>query len=278
VSQVAVVHDPAEDHRYLGTRAVGEASWDLKVTAGLLTPMGGLYGGTGIAVAAAAAESATGRALRWITCQFADTATEGEHVRVDVEIDKHGHRTSQASVRGAVGERVVFRAIAALGEPRADVPAAAWVAMPEVPGPTECRPLETPFPTEGTCIERSERRLARGPHFEDFLSDEPRPPGFQMCFWSRMVGHESGSPAMLAWLADIVPMSVAAGLGAAVRGTSLDNTLRMVESARPDWVLVDVRPTAASDGYAHGDVHLWAPDGRLLATGSQTAVLRQWAR
>jgi acyl-CoA thioesterase II len=270
--------DAAEDHRYLGTRVVGRTSWDLPVTRGLLTPLGGLYGGAGIAVAAAAAESATGRALRWITCQFADTATEGETVRVDVDVDKRGHRTSQATVRGMVGERVVFRAITALGEPRADVPAAAWVSVPDVPAPSDCPPLETPFPTEGTCIERSERRLARGPHFEDFLTDEARPPGFQMCFWSRMVGTGSGSPAMLAWLADIVPMSVAAGLGAGVRGTSLDNTLRMVELDDPAWVLVDVRPTAASEGYAHGDVHLWAPDGRLLATGSQTAVLRQWAR
>lgn len=277
MSQTAVAH-PAEDHRYLGTRAVGETSWELPVTAGLQTPVGGLYGGAGIAVAAVAAESATGRALRWITCQFSDTATEGETVRVDVEIDKHGHRTSQANVRGTVGDRVVFRAITALGASRADVPAAAWVSMPDVAEPMDCPPLETPFPTAGTCIERSERRLARGPHIEDFLTDEPRPPGFQMCFWSRMVGHDSGTPAMLAWLADIVPMSVAAGLGAGVRGTSLDNTLRMAELARPAWVLVDVRPTAAADGYSHGDVHLWAPDGRLLATGSQTAVLRQWAR
>jgi acyl-CoA thioesterase len=37
---------------------------------------------------------------------------------------------------------------------------------------------------------------------------------------------------------------------------------------------VDVHAHAAADGYAYGDVHLFSENGTLLATGSQTCVVR----
>jgi acyl-CoA thioesterase II len=262
-----VTHDPARDHEYLRTRRLDETSWEMPVTPAVLNMLGGLYGGAGIAVASAAVETATGRPLRWITCQFVGSAYDGETVRVDVQTDNQGRRISQAHILGTVGERVVFRAVAATGEPRTDLAAARWVTMPDVPGPEDCAALE---------LEPGERRLAAGPGILDFLRDEPRDPGFQMAFWSRMTDTRSASPAMLGWLADIVMVGVVAGTGRAVGGKSLDNTLRMVARADPDWVLIDLRPVAISDGYAYGDIHLWSPDGRLLATASQTASVRPW--
>ncbi len=32
-----------------------------------------------------------------------------------------------------------------------------------------------------------------------------------------------------------------------------------------------------ADGFGHGVVHLWAEDGTLLATASQSAVVRNWS-
>lgn len=270
-----LVHDPLADHRFLGSRQVDERRWEVEVTPGLVVPHGGLYGGAGLAAVIAAMETATGRPLRWVTCQFSSSATVGETLAVEVSVDRQGHRISQAGAVAAVGDRTVVRAIAALGATRQDAPASVWLEMPDVPAPEDCEPSVMPLETEGTAVERGERRLAQGPGWGEFLTDAPREPGFRICMWSRIRDHVSTTPAMLGWLADMVPMAIAGGLGVPLGGTSLDNTLRMVAWQQTDWVLLDVRPTAASDGYGHGDVHLWAPDGTLLATGSQTAVLRQ---
>jgi acyl-CoA thioesterase II len=274
----AAVHLPDADHAYLRTRRLDETTWDLPVTPAVLNLLGGLYGGAGIAVASAAVESATGRPLRWITCQFVGSATDGETVRVEVQVDNQGRRISQAHILGTVGERVVFRAVAATGEPSSDLADARWVTMPEVPGPEDCEELrlEPGGESKGASMEPVERRLAQGPGVVEFLQDEARPIGFQMSFWTRMTDTRSASPAMLGWLADIVMVGVVAGTGQAVGGKSLDNTLRMVAHADPDWVLADLRPVAIADGYAYGDVHLWSPDGQLLATASQTASVRPW--
>lgn len=269
------VHDPLADHRFLGSRQIDERRWEVPVTPGLVVPHGGLYGGAGLAAVIAAMESATARPLRWVTCQFSSSATVGESLDVEVAVDRQGHRISQADAVASVGDRTVVRAVAALGAAREDAPGGVWLEMPNVAPPEDCEPSVMPMETEGTAVERGERRLAEGPAWGQFLTDEPRPPGFRICMWSRIRDHESTTPAMLAWLADTVPMAVAGGLGAPFGGTSLDNTLRMVDWRQSDWVLSEVRPTAASEGYGHGDVHLWAADGTLLATGSQTVALRQ---
>jgi len=43
-----------------------------------------------------------------------------------------------------------------------------------------------------------------------------------------------------------------------------------------DWVLADVRVHAVRDGFGHGLVHLWAEDGALLGTASQSTIVRMW--
>ena len=43
-----------------------------------------------------------------------------------------------------------------------------------------------------------------------------------------------------------------------------------------DWVLADIRVHAIADGFGHGLVHMWAEDGTLLATASQSTIVRAW--
>lgn len=280
VGRCGVSVDVAADHRFLGTRQIDERSWDLPVTRGLLNVLGSLYGGAGIAAASAVVESATRRPLRWLTCQFVDSARLDETVRVEVAVEAEGRHTHQCAVRGHVDGRTVFRAVGATGTVRGGIPDGSWISMPQVPPADDCPPMPLPSDvhTKGTSLDSMERRLAGGPPLEEFIQQAPRPPGLQVSFWARIDGVDNGSPAMLGWLSDMVAMSLVAGLGTAVGGSSLDNTIRMVERVEPEpaWVLVDLRPTAVSDGYGYGDAHLWSPDGRLLATASQTVSLRQW--
>jgi acyl-CoA thioesterase len=43
-----------------------------------------------------------------------------------------------------------------------------------------------------------------------------------------------------------------------------------------EWVLADIRVQSVADGFGHGVVHLWGEDGTLLATASQSAIVREW--
>ena len=78
----------------------------------------------------------------------------------------------------------------------------------------------------------------------------------------------------LAVMADFLPSGIGNALGTAAGGNSLDNTIRFAASCRPKWVLADIRIHAASQGFVHGRVHLFAQSGELLATASQSMILR----
>ena len=42
------------------------------------------------------------------------------------------------------------------------------------------------------------------------------------------------------------------------------------------WVLLDIRVHAVERGFGHGLVHMFAEDGTLLATASQSCIVRFW--
>ncbi len=43
-----------------------------------------------------------------------------------------------------------------------------------------------------------------------------------------------------------------------------------------EWVLCDIQMHALAHGFAQGLAHLWAQDGTLLATASQSISVRRW--
>ena len=82
------------------------------------------------------------------------------------------------------------------------------------------------------------------------------------------------SAAALAIIGDFVPFGIGQALGKRAGGNSLDNTLRVAHRVPTEWVLADVRVHAVADGFGHGLVHLWAEDGTLLGTASQSTIVR----
>ena len=50
----------------------------------------------------------------------------------------------------------------------------------------------------------------------------------------------------------------------------------MVRVHPTEWVLADIRVQAVADGFGHGVVHLRSEDGTLLATASQSTIVREW--
>jgi acyl-CoA thioesterase len=69
-------------------------------------------------------------------------------------------------------------------------------------------------------------------------------------------------------------MGIGQAAGRLFEGNSLDNTLRIVRVHPTEWILADIRVHALAEGFGHGLVHLWAEDGTLLATASQSAIVR----
>ena len=43
-----------------------------------------------------------------------------------------------------------------------------------------------------------------------------------------------------------------------------------------EWVLLDIRVHVVERGFGHGLVHMFAEDGTLLATASQSCIVRFW--
>lgn len=259
-------HVTASDAAFLGLElAEGRAS--LLVEPRHCTPFRFLYGGTGVAACAAAAEAVTGRPLVWITTQYIGQAAPGERLDLDVEVLVAARATSQALVRAHVGDRLVLHATTAHTD-RAVGDEAWWGAMPDVPGPDDCEPFRLPFedPEGVSFVHSLERRVP--PRWD-------QAPGGRVTMWTRVPGWGVGTPASQAFVADIVPMAVTASLGRPPGATSLDNTLRVVHGEpHHGWVLMDVEAQGFRRSIGHGQVRLWRPDGVLLGIGSQTCIVR----
>lgn len=248
--------------------------WVLPIVPGLATAGRFLFGGCGLGAAICAMEQATGRPVIWATGQYLSFAMAGETMDVDVTIATSGHYTTQARVVGHVNDREILTVNAALGSRPLDA-SGQWEVMPSVPTPDECETRASRWDVRDTIMERMEIRLAKGRQWED-LDGEPSADGTS-ALWIRMPDLDM-SAATLAVLGDYVPFGIAQALGRWTRANSLDNTLRIVD-ARPTpqqgWVLLDIRVHGVLDGFGHGLVHLWSEDGVLLATASQSAIVRE---
>ena len=142
-----------------------------------------------------------------------------------------------------------------------------------VPPPHECPARDDRHGPENSIMRRLDMRLALGRDLDDL---DGTPGDGRSALWARMPEVLDMSAAALAILGDYVPFGVGQALGEQAGGNSLDNTLRMARLVPTDWVLVDVQLHAIRNGFGHGLVHLWAEDGTLLATASQSCIVRYW--
>jgi len=245
--------------------------WRLPVVRGLCSGQGALFGGCGLGAAIEVLERVTGRPLVWATAQYLEFARPPAVVELEVNEVVRGHYSSQARVLARVDGQEIFTVLAALG--RRDLPwSGDWAIRPDVPGPeaSTTRPMLAHM--VGTIVDRLEMRLADARLSEDL--DGTQGPG-RCSLWVRLPGGLGPTAATLAIVGDYVPFGIGQALGRPLWSNSLDNTLRFVRSHPTEWVLADVRVHAVLDGFGHGLVHLWAEDGTLLATASQSSIVRE---
>ncbi len=242
-----------------------------------------LYGGTAIAVSIVAAELVSERTALWMTTQFVATAPPESTVSVHAEVLAPGRRTNQVRVTGTdEAGATMFASLGATGLPRDDGLTGVFERAPVVDAPEDSERWHNPF-----------AGMARHAGFEGELPELPDDVGFttviefreptvhehpdpgpgRLCLWVRRRDRAPATPALVAFMADAVPLSIAHALRVVARGVSLDNSIRIGAFDDTEWVLLDMRPHLATGGYGHGALHIWSEHGRLLATASQSASM-----
>ena len=259
---------------FLGLEPVAgnRSQWRMEVVRGLTSGTGALFGGCGLGACIEVMEQVTGRPCIWATAQYLSFARPPSIVEFDILEVVRGHQISQARVIARVGDTEILTVLGALG--RRPLPLEGqWAVRPEVSAPADCPPRPMMDRHEGTISSRLDARLANG----RAPAELPGPEGSgHSALWIRLPELLEMSAAALAIIGDFVPFGIGQALGKRAGGNSLDNTLRVAHRAPTEWVLADVRVHAVADGFGHGLVHLWAEDGTLLGTASQSAIVRAW--
>jgi acyl-CoA thioesterase len=264
-----------------------------EVTEPLARLDGYLYGGTAIAVSIATSQLLTERSPLWMTTQFVSTVDIGTEMGVEVEVLADGRRTKQVRVTGtAPSGDVVFASLGATGTHRPDGLTGAFETCPTVAPPDEAVRWDSPLTglmrMAGMDTSDLDDRLGDAATMarrgfatvidmrEPEILEHPEPGPGRLCLWVHRRDGGVVTPALVAYLADFVPMGVAHALGVVAGGTSLDNTIRFGPFVESEWMLLDLRPHLAVGGYGHGIAHVWSDDGHLVATASQTASMVQF--
>jgi acyl-CoA thioesterase len=261
----------ATDAEFLGLELYDDGlAGSAVVTHRLMSPRGAFYGGAGLAFACTMMERATERSTVWCTVQFVNGAALGDRLELHTEVVAHGHRTSQARVVARHEGREVFSAIGATGAAGTRV-SETFATMPTVSKVEQSAAIAWDFGVDPAMTHFATTEL-REAVIKGATEGSTAP---SMALWLRMHERRSWSPTMLAFVADIVPMSIHRVLGhREPGGKSLDNSLRVGPPRETDWILLALYPETVHDGYGHGSVQLWAPDGTLLGVASQSFALR----
>lgn len=229
---------------------------------------GGLFGGTALAAALASFEIASARPALWATVQFVGVATQGELIECRTTVVARGTYVDQLQATATVGDRLVFSAVGSTATRRPEGISGSGHAMPAVMPPEALAPMRPG--RAGPEAEPLGHYLAS--EFRE-IPREPSDPAGRLMMWARVLEETATTAGKLGFLADMVPLAVCRAVGVQGAGTSLDNTLRVGRLVDTEWVLVELEAHVADGGYGYGVSHLWAPDGTLMATGSQTAKL-----
>lgn len=217
-----------------------------------------LMGGVSMATHIDALQRFFDKPLLWATIQFLNPALLGDDMVLEIETVGGGRNVVQAMVTMRRANVVLHRTLAALGQ-RGDEADRAFVTVPKVARPNDC-PEKAPdlYATKENLIGQFERKTA----FEDATA------GIEH-MWIRADFAPPIDAAYLSLVSDFF-------LGAherTRRGTSLDNTFRLINTRPTEWVLAVTHMSSFTRGAAQGNMHLFAEDGTLLAASSQTGLL-----
>ncbi|MET0182268.1 MAG: thioesterase family protein [Caulobacterales bacterium] len=233
-----------------------------------------LFGGVGLAAAIKAMELTCKRPVTWATAQYLSFARPPAIVDLDIHVPINGRYTSQAQALLHIDAAEIITVTGALGE-RPGAPEMFWPSMPDAPAPEACSPAprwsnEPPDQIDS----QFDIRTAGWPT----TLANPKPGGpandGRTLLWAKPKGNLPIDKFMLAVIADFVSRGIEPALGVSAGGNSLDNTIRYSATDPTEWVLCDIRIEAVHSGVIHGAMHIYSQNGVLVATASQSLILR----
>ena len=231
-----------------------------------------MYGGVGLAAAVSAAEQSCRRPVNWATAQYISFARPGAVVELGVSVLAGGGQTSQVAVQERVDGQLVIIVHAALGA-RAGADPDQWLCAPAAPAPQDCPAVRHLGFVEGGVESRFEVRLAEG-RYPDGSSLSGRGESGRVRLWIRSKEGCAVTAQLLSVVADFVSVAANHAVGRYVGAHSLDNTIRFGDLHDSEWILCDAQIEALNHGILHAAMRLFSEEGRLLATASQSLILR----
>lgn len=239
-----------------------------------------LFGGVGLAASLMALRTVTGRPTIWATAQYESYTRLDDVVTFTVDERVRGNSVSQARVNARVGEREILNVAAALGQRQGIDTSGQWTLAPAVPPPGQCPKRSLWFGDEADNLhKRVEFRVAKG-SMRGPAEGGPVSDGNSIA-WARPDPEFLGADhpideAFVTVVADFVASGIGPAIGQLAGGNSLDNSIRFHRMVKTRWLLCDIRIHGIANGFAHGRMHIFAETGELIATASQSMILRLW--
>ncbi|NQV96238.1 MAG: thioesterase family protein [Acidimicrobiaceae bacterium] len=263
-----------DSRSFLGLNRIGDSTrFEMQVVNRISTNGSFLFGGAGLGAGISALETVSQRNLVWATAQYLSFARTDEMMTIDVTLAIGGHQITQGRAVCRVGDREILTVNAALGD-RNFESSGQFAIMPDVKSPELTSARQHRHEYSGTIHESLEQRLVKGREMSQL---DGTPSDGNVVMWARIPAVIEGVDATaLGILGDFVPMAVGQALGIAAGGNSLDNTIRIVKLVPTQWVLLDIYIDAVQRGFGHGRVNMFAEDGTLMATASQSCKARKW--
>ncbi len=209
-----------------------------------------------------------------LTAQYLTAAAAGP-AEVEARLLRQGRRAAFTTATVRQGERIELGASASFFSP-VEGPTRLALTPPTLPPPEACVSMNPAPPGQRFPFhENYDLRLA-----EEFLSQSNNEDDF--IFWARY-REQTWEGDLVVQAASLIPLLDMAVFPAAFRAISsfpgavtLDLTAHW-HSHPPsqDWMLLRGRCQHASSGILNGWAEAWTPEGTLLATAAQQAVIRQ---
>ena len=248
---------------------VDTLQWRLPIVPRTTGGRGSLFGGVGLAAGVIALQQATGKPIVWATGQYLSITQQPATLDLEVLLPAVGRNVTQGRVVGHLGDREIITVLGACGA-RPNVAQGNWMVFPKAPAPDECERVVRD--DQGDSLHQHvDVRVARG-MFGFSGTGVPSGDGNNQ-LWARMpnVEHDAGA---LAIIADFMPSALGNALGKVTHCTSIDNTIRFANHSTSEWILCDNYIEFVGNGFANGTVHMWSETGVLLATASQSMIVR----
>jgi acyl-CoA thioesterase len=189
---------------------------------------------------------------------------------LEVLLPAIGRNVSPGRVVGHLEDQEIITIIGAVGS-REQALSGNWLRCPQAPAPENCDALHRQH-GQVTMHHNVDIRLAKG--MFGFYGEGQASGDGSSLLWARMpkVEHDAGA---LAIIADYMPSALGNAFGRVVHCTSLDNTIRFANREPTEWVLCENRMEFVNSGFGYGTMHMWSQSGNLLATASQSIIVRE---